>query len=510
MNLWEKFDASFTKNASGNAFCIGPRFYTYHEFTEYISGSQQLLLKHSGGSTNIPVGVMCHDSIETFAAIFAIWFSGCQFVPLHPLHPILINKEKIQQSGLQIIFDLEANLSANELPSEILCNKDKKCADSLIISPEQNRAYILFTSGSTGKPKGVPINVRNMSAFIEGFLELYPDLSSEDRFLQTYDLTSDAAFTGYLIPLLLGATVFTIPYGCFKYLSIVKILQEYQITWIQFTPSVLNYLRPYLKSIRFNTLKHSHFGGEALPFDLVSEWSECIPNAEISNIYGPTETTITCTIHRTEIDHLREKVYNGVVSIGKTLKGVKILIIDENDEIIDNGEKGELCIGGDQVMEGYLSASTGDYRAFFIHEENGIQEKYYRSGDLVIQDEPGYLFFCGRKDDQLKISGYRIEPAEIEWAVSQVANGLKSKAFGFKKITGTESIVVFVEKIEIQTEMLKEKLRSILPAALIPEKIISIRQFPLNSNGKVDQSRLFEEYSNQIYETNPDQLGRVP
>ena len=500
MNLWEKFNASFTKNASGTAFCIGNRFYTYREFTLFVSGSQQLLLKYSGGATDIPVGVMCHDTIETFAAIFAVWFSGCHFVPIHPLHPAFTNEEKIRQSGLQFIFDSEVNLPANKFPSEILCNKDLKSTETLIVSPEHNRAYILFTSGSTGKPKGVPINTKNMNAFIEGFLELYPDLNSGDRFLQTYDLTSDAAFTGYLIPLLLGATVFTIPAGSIKYLSIVKILQEQQITWTQFTPSVLNYLRPYLKSIRFDALKHSHFGGEALPFDLVSEWAECVPNAELSNIYGPTETTITCTIHRTEIEHLNEKVFNGIVSIGKPLKGVKMLIIDENDQIVDIGEKGELCIGGDQVMDSYISTTAGDFSAFFMHGGNGIQEKYYRSGDLVIQDEQGFLSFCGRKDDQLKISGYRIEPAEIEWAVSQVTKGLQSKAYGFKKTNGTESIVIFVEKQEDQTEILKEKLRTVLPAALIPEKIISVRQFPLNSNGKVDKSRLFEEYSNQIYE----------
>jgi len=151
-------------------------------------------------------------------------------------------------------------------------------------------------------------------------------------------------------------------------------------------------------------------------------------------------------------------------------------------------------------MDGYISSDALDFSAFFMHRENGIQEKYYRSGDLVIQDEQGFLSFYGRKDDQLKISGYRIEPAEIEWAVSQVTKGLQSKAYGFKKTNGTESIVIFVEKQEDQTEILQEKLRTVLPAALIPEKIISVRQFPLNSNGKVDKSRLFEDYLNQIYE----------
>jgi D-alanine--poly(phosphoribitol) ligase subunit 1 len=500
MNLWEKFNASFTKNNSEPAFYIGNQFYTYHEFKQYISGSQQLLLKNCGGLTGIPVGVVCHDSIETFAAIFAIWFSGCHFVPLHPLHPVHVNAAKIQQSGLGLIFTSEDNSYSNDVQPKFICNKDIRSEDSLKVQQETNRSYILFTSGSTGKPKGVPINTENLNAFIEGFLELYPDLTSEDRFLQTYDLTSDAAFTGYLIPLILGATVFTIPTDGIKYLSIVKMLREHNITWTQFTPSVLNYLRPYLKSIRFSELKHSHFGGEALPFDLVSEWAGCVPNAEISNIYGPTETTITCTIHRAEIGQLGEKVYNGIISIGKPLKGVKTLIIDDKGQILGDNKKGELCIGGDQVMDGYINTVNGDGTTFLIREENGCNVKYYRSGDLIMRDEEGYLFFCGRIDDQLKISGYRIEPAEIEWAVSKVTGGHISKAFGYRTIAGTESIVLFVEKYEGQPGMLKEKLREFFSSALIPEKIISVGQFPLNSNGKVDKSRLFEEYSNQIYE----------
>lgn len=497
MILWDKFDTSFKKNASANAFCISGRFYSYNEFIAYISGSQQLLQKNIGQSTGQTVGVICNDTIETFAAIFAIWFSGCCFVPLHPLHPTIVNNEKIQQSGVRFIFDSEMNQFHGDIKAKHICNKEIISAEPLIINQEMNRVYILFTSGSTGKPKGVPINLKNLSAFAEGFLELYPDLTSEDRFLQTYDLTSDAAFTGYLIPLLLGATVFTIPAGGFKYLSIVKILPEYQITWTQFTPSVLNYLRQYFKSIRFDSLKHSHFGGEALPFDLVSEWAECVPNAEISNIYGPTETTITCTIHRTNIDQLKEKVHNGIVSIGKPLKKVEILIIGENDQIVADGEKGELCIGGAQVMDGYLNAMQTDKNPFFVSENP--KEYYYRSGDLVVRDHEGFLMFCGRKDDQLKISGYRVEPAEIEMAVSNAANGMKSKAFGFQNKGGTESILVFIEKFDEEPEKLKEKLRTLLPSALIPEKVISIRQFPVNMNGKIDKSKLFEEYSTQIY-----------
>lgn len=500
MNLWEKFNTSFKDNAFRPAFCIGNQLYSYAEFSEYISGSKQLLLKHIVQATGLPIGVMCHDRIETFAAIFAIWFSGNHFVPLHPLHPSLVNEEKVQQSAIQLIIDPQIKQSVNHWKAKFLDNKDLKSSEPLVINREEDRAYILFTSGSTGKPKGVPINVKNMKAYVDGFLDLFPDLTSDDRFLQTYDLTSDAAFTCYLIPLLLGATVYTIPSGSFKYLSIVKILQERQITITKFTPSVLNYLRPYFRSMRFDSLKHSHFGGEALPIDLVAEWAGCIPNAEISNGYGPTETSITCTIHRTNINQLKDHVYNGIVSIGKPFKGVKILIVDENDLIVPEGEKGELCIGGSQMMDGYLNASPGDNRSFYIQDAGNTKERYYRSGDLVFRDQNGYLYFCGRKDDQLKISGYRIEPAEIEFAVSQFAGGLKSKAFGFRNKSGTESIVVFIEKYDEQPEKLKEKLRSMLQSAFIPEKIIPIGQFPLNPNGKVDKSVLFEQYSTQIYE----------
>lgn len=500
MNLWEKYDANFKENASKTAFYIGNRSYSYAEFRERISASQQLLLKQIGHHSIQSIGVMCHDSIETFAAIFAIWFSGCRFVPLHPLHPASSNIEKIQQSGIQWIFDTEKS-SATYSKANLISNKDLKSSEPLMICKEPDSAYIIFTSGSTGKPKGVPINVKNINAYVNGFLELYPELTSKDRFLQTYDLTSDASFTCYLNPLMIGATVYTIPVGGFKYLSIAKILQEQQITFTKMTPSVLNYLRPYFKSFRIDSLKHSHFGGEALPFELVTEWAKCVPNAEISNGYGPTEATVNCTIHRTTIDHLKDHVYNGIVSIGKPFKEVKILIIDENDQMVPDGQKGELCIGGNQTMDGYLYTSDKTISPFYIHQSvDGNNERYYRSGDLAFRAPDGNLFYCGRKDDQLKINGFRIEPAEIELAVSQLANGLKSKAYGFQNKLGTTSIVVFIEQYEDQPEMLKDKLRTKLQPASIPEKIISVKQFPLNPNGKVDKSILFKEYESQIYE----------
>jgi amino acid adenylation domain-containing protein len=500
MNLWEKYDAAFKRNATNKAFCIADIDYTYAQFSEYIAANQHLLQKHCGPATGLPIGVMCHDSIETFAAIFAIWFSGHHFVPLHPMHPAALNNEKIQQSGLQLIISSEESAILAQLSSPWVVNKTLRSEAPYQVMDQTGRAYILFTSGSTGKPKGVPITVENMAAYVDGFLCLYPELDDSDRFLQTYDLTSDAAFTAYLIPLMLGACVYTLPPTGFKYLSIVKLLHQHQITFTKFTPSVLNYLRPYFSSIRFEALHHSHFGGEALPYELARQWSRSIPNAEISNGYGPTETTITCTIYRTSADQLDQKVYNGIVSIGKPFKEVKTMIVDQNNLQVKEGEKGELCIGGPQVMEDYLNLPVQDDKWLFVQDGQENQERYYRSGDLMIQDSEGFLFFCGRKDEQLKINGSRVEPAEIELAISILTNGCKAKAYGFLNHSGMQSMVVFVERYDLPQEQLKEELRQKLPAPLIPEKIISINQFPLNSGGKADKNALFETYSSQIYE----------
>ena len=500
MNLWKKYDAAFQHHAQNKAFCIADQFYSYAEFRQFVSASQLLIQLHAGKTTGLPIGVMCHDSIETFAAIFATWFLGHHFVPLHPQHPAALNNEKIQQSGLQLVVSSEESEACAQLTVPCIVNKNLKSTTPYQVANHPGRAYILFTSGSTGKTKGVPITEQNMVAYMDGFLSLYPELKDSDRFLQTYDLTSDAAFTGYLIPLMLGACVYTLPTGGFKYLSIVKLLQQHRITFTKFTPSVLNYLRPYFKSMHFDTLQHSHFGGEALPYELAREWAKCIPNAEISNGYGPTETTVTCTIHRTPVSLLSEKVYNGIVSIGKPFKEVKTIIVDENNKTVAQGEKGELCIGGPQLMEGYLNGEADSGKWLYLKDEKGIQERYYRSGDVVIQDQEGYLFFCGRKDEQLKISGYRVEPAEIEMAISRLTSGRKSKAYGYRNPSGTDSIVVFVEQCDETENTLKDQLRTLLPLPLIPEKIIFIPQFPINSSGKADKNALFENYASRIYE----------
>jgi acyl-CoA synthetase (AMP-forming)/AMP-acid ligase II len=345
----------------------------------------------------------------------------------------------------------------------------------------------LNTSGSTGVPKNVPINLKNLEAFVDGFLDLYPELNSTEKFLQTYDLTADAAFTGYLIPLLIGGAVYTVPTGQFKPFQVVKILSVNPITWVQVTPSLLACLQPFFGSLWFNDIKHFHFGGEALPVQLTEEWRMHVPNAEISNVYGPTETTITATIYKCQPGESLKSRHQ-IVSIGKPLKKVVIKIAGEN-------KSGELYIGGAQVMDNYLFTQN---QPFEITRAKEISEKYYPSGDWVETDDDGFLYFVTRKDNQIKINGYRVDLTEIENLTREFTGGRNTAAAAIEVSPGLKKLIVFVENLEGKTTEIIKMLTKKLPFYKVPEEVVGTGNFPLSNSGKTDRKKLLANYIESI------------
>lgn len=485
--ILKPFRLSIAECEEKNAFYIDGTYYTYRKLAERISAIRDII--RNWQQDEKVVALAFHDDINSYASIFALWMEGKAYVPLHPNQPVERNKNIIAQVEAKHVLDSENNDVYTDVcqvlhPASLEYMQDN--VDDWAEASEEDLAYILFTSGSTGIPKGVPLSRKNLAAFVDAFWNLGYQLSENDRCLQCFDLTFDLSVMSYLVPLLRGACVYTIPYNVVKYFAIAQSMMEHQLTFALMTPSTIQYLHPYFDEFEFSAMRYSLFCGEALPTDVAMEWSKCLPNAEIDNVYGPTEDTIFCTAYRLRKDGNNVE-HNGVLSIGTTMTSGKVIIVDANNNEIHDNQVGELCLSGDQLTQGYWKNPEKNAEAFWIASDG---TRYYRSGDLCFYGEGGNINFVGRKDSQVKINGFRIELSEIEFHARQFLGDTLVLVLAYANSEGTQSLAMFIESLEQDSQPLKDYLASKLPPYMLPAKIIYVEKFPVNSSNKIDRSSL--------------------
>ena len=240
-------------------------------------------------------------------------------------------------------------------------------------------------------------------------------------------------------------------------------------------------------------MKYSLFCGEALPLDVTEEWGRCLPNAEIFNVYGPTENTIFCTIY-SYCRNSTNKSHNGIISIGKGMEGVQTIIVNENNEKLSNGEKGELCLAGNLLTPGYWKNEEKNNESFFYLNNNEEITRFYKTGDLCIEDKEGDILYLGRIDFQTKIQGFRVELSEIEFYTKLFLNQINVVALPITNTIGNTEIVLIIESNEFNPDFLLEYLKSKIPAYMIPTKLKFLASFPLNVNGKIDRKILMQNF----------------
>lgn len=481
------------QSGANHAFCIAEKFYTYTEFAQHISKIRKALQTSTVNSCNI--GLVVNDDIETYASIFAIWLEGYAYVPLHPQQPVERSLEIISQANIDIVVNSRENdcypgvqnIETAHLKFDEFVLQPKPASDDAL-------AYILFTSGSTGKPKGVPITRSNVGAFMKSFFEVGFLINQSDRCLQCFDLTFDVSVQSYLVPLVHGACIYTIPHDQIKYSYVYGLFEDHKLTFGAMAPSMLRYLRPYFDEIDLPSMRYCILTAEASPIDLIDEWSGCIPNAEIYDFYGPTEATIYCTYYKFNRNGLN-KQHNGMSSIGKPMNGLSAVICDERGNILGNDNKGELCISGGQLTPGYWNDPQKTAESFFEIESEGTISRYYKTGDSCFFDSEGDLMYAGRLDYQVKIQGYRIELGEIEYHARECLKGQNAVAVSFENNTGNTEIALFVEGELADPSVLSAYLQSKMPYYMVPTKLLVENKFPLNTNGKIDRNLLKKSIS---------------
>ncbi|RYZ00349.1 MAG: hypothetical protein EOO11_01950 [Chitinophagaceae bacterium] len=490
MHILAELAQSLQANGSRNALCIDKRFYTYHELAVAVSGIRQKL---SGApDAGSVVGIVANDDLPTYAAIIAIWLEGKTYVPLNPDTPVDRNRSILGQAGIRVLLDSSEtpvlagevqHIGTRELPAgSIDLSVPELSSDSF--------AYILFTSGSTGLPKGVPITHANLSGFVRAFDAIGLEIGADDRCLQMFELTFDLSVMSYLVPFLKGACVYTIPKRAIKFSYIFELIDEEKLTVALMVPSILHYLRPYFDEIDAPWMRYSLFCGEALPLDLAEEWSQCLPAARVLNVYGPTEDTIFCTTYELQRGG-GSKHHQGIMSIGTAMLGTITRIVDEAGNEVAAGQEGELCLGGVQLTPGYLNNEAKNKETFFMAADG---TRLYRTGDLCYADAEGDIFYIGRLDFQVKIQGFRVELAEIEFHAKAFLGKYNVIALAFDHESGNMELGLVVEAKEQDTDGLRAHLKSQLPAYMIPSQIHFEETFPLNVNGKFDRKELKKKF----------------
>jgi len=489
MNILKELLHKLETHSKKNAFFIDDKYYTYHDFEKEIKRIYRYLLPLENEKI---ICVITSNDLSTYAAIISIWFTGKTFVPVNPLNPISRNKQILKSTSAKTVlssspksyFDIKNEICISSIEDS---NIDIKLKNDLA-----SFAYILFTSGSTGVPKGVPITWRNLISFFDSFIDLNMELDSDDRFLQLFDFSFDVSIISYLLPLVNGGCVFTIPNNEVKYLHAYDLLKEKNITVATLVPSVLSYLKPYFDEINLLGLRYCILTAEASYNDLISLWEQCIPNAIIYNLYGPTEATIWCFNYRWKMGGINDE-YNGLTSIGKPMKNVTAILRDNKKIITKVGIKGELCISGEHITNGYWENEIKNKESFFSINLDGEIKRFYKTGDICYINDNGEYMYCGRIDHQVQIQGFRVELSELEHPVRKHFKISNVAAIPYRNRLGSFGIQLFIGEEKIKEKQVKLFLKSCIPSYMLPDKIHVISEFPINNSGKIDRKKLYDK-----------------
>jgi len=363
-------------------------------------------------------------------------------------------------------------------------------------SIEKDLAAILYTSGSTGRPKGVMLSHANVLAGAE-IVSDYLKLSSTDRLLAALPLSFDAGLNQLTTAVLQGATTVMISFRFGR--EIVRQLIEEKITGLAGVPSLWSLLAQPSSGLGKQSLPHLRYitnTGGAMPQTLLRQLQEQIPSTEIVLMYGLTEAFRSTYLPPEQLE-LRP------TSMGKSIPNTEILVIDDTGKRCRPGEIGELVHHGPTVSMGYWGHPDLTANVLRPHPDplpgHPKDALVCYSGDLVRQDEDGFLYFVGRRDNQIKSAGFRISPNEVEDVLCQVAPLRQVAVIGVPDTVLGQHLVAFAIPQENAGELnpatVLADCTAKMPRHMVPKEIHFVTELPMTSSGKVNYPALRDEAS---------------
>jgi len=444
---------------------------SWREFKEEVKKQKKKILSY-----NLPQGhpiiIYGHKEVEFIVNIVACMSLKMPYIPVDTIYP----KERVKK----IINITKSALFINSISNEIEFNSTFK---ETSYSREDQIIYIIFTSGSTGEPKGVQITKSSILNFAIWLRNDF-NFSNKNIFMNQAPFSFDLSVYELIGFLLFGGSIILNSRELINNPSyFLKNLQSYKCnTWVS-TPS---FISRFLLSKDFNSenlknLTQFIFCGELLPSATVKKILMNFPNKTVINSYGPTEATVATTMVRID-----EKVLNQYTKlpVGYVKEGTEIRILNKNEEGI-----GEIQIIGDNVSIGYFKNEKLNKEKFSI--VNG--KRAFKTGDYgYFKDE--MLFFAERKDDLIKMHGFRIETTEIDNVILKNTAVKDSITIPLKRGNSVIKLITFIVSFEIDLDNLRNKISKELPYYMIPSDIIQLEKLPYNANHKIDKKKLIEIY----------------
>jgi amino acid adenylation domain-containing protein len=443
------------------------------------------------------VGICLERSMGTVLSALGVLKAGGVCVPLDRGYPAKRLGEMLEDSRANLIV---VNGETRGVIEREGCEEIDLDEESEVIREESGRrpaldrdsegaAYELYTSGSTGRPKGVILTHRGLVNRILGGQENF-ELEEDDRVMQKAPYSFDASIWETYWPLSVGAmSALARAGGQRDSRYLIREIEEKRITVMHFVPGMLRVVLGEDGIERSESLREVFCGGEVLGEELVRRYRENV-RGELYNQYGPTETTVNATYWNCECVRKGRSV-----PIGRPYPGVRVYVMDEEMEAMPVGVEGEIYIGGEGVTRGYVGGSDQTAERYLPDPNGSEGGRVYRTGDLGRWAEEGLLEIGGRRDNQVKVRGYRVEPGEIEEELKRKEGIKESAVIAREDRRGGKMLVAYVvgeEGEEVKQEEVKRYLRGRIPEYLVPSVIVKVGELALTANGKVDRRRLEE------------------